>query len=90
MKHTPGPWTAIDSIVVTTFETHGFATWLANCAVGGESLDQKLANARLVATAPELLTALQETLALLETFSPQGAAVDKARAVIAKATGEKP
>lgn len=45
------------------------------------------ANARLIAAAPELLQALQETLAVLETFSPQGATVERAQAVIAKATG---
>jgi len=59
-KHTPGPWTAIDSIVVVTMETHHFATWLANCSVGGESLETKLANARLIAAAPELLEACQK------------------------------
>ncbi len=62
---TEGPWTAADRVVVTTIEKNGFATWLANCAVGGQGGKEQLANARLIAAAPDLFEALQEARAML-------------------------
>ena len=95
-NHTPGPWTQADRVIVTTHETHGYATWLANCAVGGLSEAEQLANAQLMRAAPELLEALQ---AMLEQFNystvaglfhDESMAIMKAREAIAKATGEQP
>jgi hypothetical protein len=68
-KFTPGPWTAADRVVVTTIESNGFATWLANCAVGGSGCDQQLANAHLIAAAPELYEALRSVLDALGALS---------------------
>jgi hypothetical protein len=68
--HTPGPWTAIDNLVVVTEDTHGYSTWLANLAVGGNSRIEQYSNARLMAAAPELLKAL---LAIVESSDSDAA-----------------
>lgn len=57
-KHTPAPWRTIHTTVVVIAETHGYDTVIANMA-GGSGLDEKVANARLTASAPELLEALE-------------------------------
>ena len=104
-KHTKGPWTQADRAIVTAHETHGYATWLANCAVGGLSEAEQLANAQLMHAAPELLEALQRiekriayyaSLADGEapnieqwSYTDQSGDVAFARAAIAKATGEQ-
>ena len=57
--HTPGPWKA-DWVNVYREDDH-----LADCcpkAKNGIPLEQKEANARLIAAAPELLSALQRIL----------------------------
>jgi hypothetical protein len=52
--------------------------------------DPSDANARLIAAAPELLEALKAMLAVWEEDPAYGTdAADKARAVIAKATGQE-
>ena len=86
--HTPGPWTAIDNLVVVTEDTHGYSTWLANLSVGGNSRIEQYSNARLMAAAPCLLAALK---VLVESVSgvDQVSAVNEARAAIAKAIGDK-
>ena len=89
-KHTPGPWH------VRTFDG---SQWSID-AVGDLPIAQaqqlrpvrfdpkqneRTANARLIAAAPELLEALQDLLDTGFTGGPQG---KRARAAIAKATGE--
>lgn len=61
------------------------------------SADQSAANARLIAASPDLLEELENCLDLLVTCfsdapadSCMGVAITKARAAIAKATGETP
>jgi len=69
MTHTPGPWQftanmyGIDNMRVFGVEkiNDGFTQGVANCGYG-EGCE---ANARLIATAPELLEALKESLPLL-------------------------
>ena len=102
--HTPGPWAAVDpphSIVVRT-ESPTKSKFGAdrNAAIGGfyrsdpEKLAEAMANARLIAAAPELLDALQALVSATERVSvgdyseeTHDMAVSKARAAIAKATG---
>jgi len=93
-QHTPGPWTAIGPAVyfpahTNPMETGGFD--ISNCP-------HSEANARLIATAPELLEALQEALAALaDNVGMQDTYIDfdqvrnakaKASASIAKAIGQ--
>lgn len=83
--HAPGPWIACHD----PDDGGEYAIQAANgihvaLTIGNTRTER--ANAYLIAAAPELLAALKETLMLLETFSPQGAAVESARAAIAKAT----
>ena len=94
-KHTPGPWriSTANPFAVNTSEA-GIATAhgidAANYSEFFPSTEQAKANARLIAAAPELLEAL---LALEEVDGFKGwhhtydEACAKARAAIAKATG---
>jgi hypothetical protein len=109
-KHTPGPWAVADlphSIVVRT-ESPKKSKFGANryAAIGGfdradpDQLAEAMANARLIAAAPELLAALDNLaryadtceLFLKETHPGKAAAlggrVSKAIAAIAKANGD--
>ena len=86
-KHTPGPW-AVEEL------KHRYrlrcSIEATDGSLVGESYEEK--NAHLIAAAPELLDAL---CYLLEASSGQGpheqwlAAMDQARAAIAKAEGER-
>lgn len=91
--HTPGPWTQIDQLVVVQPPEHDYSTWIANASVGGESRATQIANARLIAAAPDLLAAGQAALQLMEQLNRGIGArdgtwqeVDLLRAAIAKAT----
>ena len=101
MKHTPGPWEVADlphSIVVRT-ESPNKTPYGASryAAIGGfdrsdpDQLDEALANARLIAAAPDLLKALKWLAVCVKRPGPHMdavAALEKADAAIAKATGE--
>jgi hypothetical protein len=102
-KHTPGPWEVTDlrhSIVVRT-ESPNKTKYGASryAAIGGfdrsdpDQLSEALANARLIAAAPDLLEALSR---LIEIEDGPGMAVigwegamERAYAAIAKARGEQ-
>ena len=106
-KHTKGPWEVVQTdagIIVRTEsvkKTRAGASRYA--AIGGfdrsdpEQLAEALANARLIAAAPELLEALE---ALVNDFGRDGyggeledgecRVIDMARNAIAQAIGEKP
>jgi hypothetical protein len=90
IKHTPGPWKGGQYLgSLTSFHVHmdvGDRGRGANVVDGvcGLDIEERLANAQLIAAAPELLEVLveiTETLGNMNTFS-------KARAAIAKALGE--
>ena len=105
MAHTPGPWHVDTTVslgaygVWTDYPTHpghdgaGYGSQICSMLpVERSDREQRDADARLIAAAPELLTALVETLDALynethgETDSPWIATVkEKARAAIAKA-----
>ena len=82
-QHTPGPWTVDNQSI------HG-PDGIRFLAVAGEGAGQ--ANARLIASAPELIDALEAVLPDLEHYvATHGPGPDKrlaaARAAIAKARG---
>jgi hypothetical protein len=92
-KHTPGPWQYNAKLSgsenhrgFSICNEHGWA--LADVQPADEDGIEGEFNASLIATAPDLLAVLQE---LIDIEGPQPGTVawaDKARAAIAKATGE--
>ena len=90
-QHTPGPWRAEPWTchAATSILADGNRL-IADCAaIDGYSVNA-LPNARLIAAAPDLLTALK---ALFEQCSPEipgspGSPLELARAAIAKAEGQ--
>ena len=85
-KHTPGPWAiyvnAHSDIVIRKMSKDGYEL----CSIARVS--SGYANARLIASAPELLEALTDCVEHMHWTQPQGeAALKKAKAAIAKATG---
>ena len=95
-KHTPGPWTTYNpstaqlyySLRITSeTDGHDVAALIPN----GKNAERWEANARLIAAAPDLLAALDEMLGDAETMNApyrNDAICERARAAIAKATGE--
>ena len=83
-QHTPGPWTVDNQYI------HG-PDGIRFLAVAGDGAGQ--ANARLIASAPDLLAALDGLFATdsirQTTSSASAAAIVAARAAIAKATATK-
>ena len=99
-KHTPGPWRKIacpeDWSIDTPFDDYSWFT-IGSAARATDSdapvafVSFSEADARLVAAAPDLLEALQNTFALLRAFTTEEDAVAKAaweqaRAAIKRAT----
>lgn len=87
-EHTPGPWAiyvnAPSDVVIRKMSKDGYEL----CAIARVS--SGYANAQLIAAAPELLEALSDCVAHMHWTQPQGeAALKKAKAAIAKATGEQ-
>jgi len=96
-KHTPGPWEAKRETDYVPAQVWAEGRQLAE--VNGECREARAANARLIAAAPELLKALQDTIAeFWEEYeypdrppkqSPTVEAIRKAEHVIRKAKGEE-
>jgi len=91
---TPGPWYATGKLTryVEARIDGGLIQEVAACgptkADGGYGPQQE-ANARLIAAAPDLLEALKDMVDLVELLCPfDGPQQRKARAAIARATGE--
>lgn len=95
-KHTPGPWVVrtIDQSLATV-ETQDGRYIIGNAGQlraddwRTDHIERK-ANARLIAAAPELLEALVDVMFRHVPFENKSAYAAKARAAIAKATGETP
>ena len=96
-KHTPGPWFYGDWIKGTKVESSA-SEWVEIWNIdadGSKGLPfvackhhDEIANARLIAAAPDLLQALIDAVDLIETVSPfEGDTLRNARAAITKATG---
>lgn len=104
-KHTPGPWTAVESNCGGGMNIHAangalvaHTMEVAAYAQGGPiSSDAAKANAYLAAAAPELLEVLQAFVNVADScphtsvghLVEHGAATNRARAVIAKATSHE-
>lgn len=91
-KHTPGPWVFESEFGSRAFvNTKDESTYIAiqYC----DNREEMAANARLIAAAPELLEALQNCLDILLVADMKTAETEtpytRAKAAIAKATGEK-
>ena len=86
MKHTPGPWSMLTSSAghhaVFASDQHG-SQMIAGCHRKDPDDSVYLANAVLIAAAPDLLTALQ----VLVYGGLNKSHFDAAKAAIAKATG---
>ena len=83
-KHTPGPWTVADEAGDLVLTVRG---------INDEFIaDLSIANAHLIAAAPDLLAALLDIVAIddgdISALWPYCDLFDNARAAIAKATGE--
>lgn len=89
-KHTPGPWKYSTSPqpngcpIIGNTKGLGVAM-LMHSVNDAHHRETAIANAKLIAAAPDMLEALQE---LLLITGIDGTFSDKARAAIAKATGE--
>lgn len=91
-KHTPGPWSYFEAEgggsfidhIDTEYVAHRVAFVYSDDAIEHIVTERNLADARLIAAAPDMLTAL-EILATGNTDPSR--VVEIARAAIAKATG---
>ena len=98
-KGTPGPWEAGEQCEISGWvdiRIPGYSRNPVACATPANSGDaearrdtETLANARLIAAAPELLEALKQAVTSMQDSGYQNShvAVRAARAAIAKATG---
>ena len=94
-KHTPGPWNIGSSDLPVSRMSihckghkdscHSTVALMVSRGAIGISHGEEFANARLIAAAPDLLEVLEE---LVAEFGVCGL-TEKARAAIAKATGEQ-
>lgn len=88
-QHTPGPWAVSPYNNITSRN----GTVAKTEQMPGNYESEQKANAHLIAAAPDLLSALKETIEYLETFAchdEQGrAAIKSANAAISKAEGVK-
>ena len=86
-KHTPGPWRVVEDRVPASLEVYSGKTAIAECWRRAET-ETELANARLIAAAPELLDALQYLANVCPAINAQGEeAHQRASAAVAKAVG---
>ena len=84
-KHTPGPWRVVQDPTNLSLQVYGQTLALFECWRRSDE-QTELANARLVASAPELLEALKEVFADYDAVN-RLSWNDRAAAAIAKATG---
>ena len=87
-KHTPGPW-EVDQIDQSTIQIKAAGVIVAEVYSGSTFTrlsDEQQANARLIAAAPELLSALQQAIAWMDGERTAIDALTNARAIITKAT----
>lgn len=98
MKHTPGPWKIRADLAITAYDTETEEHQPIARAFGDGSCETLFANTRLISAAPDMLAELTHiTNAYAQAMKNAGvthypealAEVRKARAAIAKATGEE-
>ena len=98
-EHTPGPWSAFISGNTIAIDLGANPRGERPCIIGWPGFDSNdqtkatnIANARLIAAAPDLLEALQEACNSIETTDNpfKGSLMhNQMRAAIAKATGKE-
>lgn len=90
--HTPGPWAIARSPKHgEPFITNATGKLTIANAINGTTPAEREANARLMSLAPDLLTALESMMLIIDTANPawkEMGAVEQARAIIAQAKGE--
>lgn len=91
-QHTPGSWSVLNHQGVFVLDDYGLTVAAVNYQLPDQSGEtRRLANARLIAAAPELLEPLLACLHYLENDVPlpnySGAEKQAAGMAIAKATG---
>jgi hypothetical protein len=86
-EHTPGPWKLAGPTTISNADETIVIGYAHNYKTPRVQTD---ANARLIAAAPELLEALKDAVCALQCSGKDWPAETKARAAIAKATGEAP
>lgn len=90
-RHTPGPWEAghYSSVVGLPVMAQPDKTknTIVICGVRGDRHEAE-ANARLIAAAPDLLSVVQDWLKVGNDLKARTAVRERARAAIAKATGQ--
>jgi hypothetical protein len=89
--HTPGPWSiAFYGETERPVIKHGNQSIadVRGCELD-DSTSHSMANARLIAAAPELLQVTRDFLLLAALHDWEGAAIDFAKATLAKAEGVK-
>lgn len=91
--HTPGPWTQYESDPLIIINSDGVSLGEMSAGSPNVSRSEQIANARLIAAAPELLAVVQELADCAAYWSeydvPLGV-VDRINAALAKATGKQP
>ena len=91
-KHTPGPWDFSWEIQPNGCPTVGhkglMICMVAHSAKDPEQRETAMANASLIAAAPDLLDALEGCLQALRAYSPECGQAMMAKAAITKAKGE--
>ena len=89
--HTQGPWRAhvahANLVTHSDFVCTESGLHVCDVASYGESPDKRNANARLIAAAPELLQVTRDFLLLAALHDWEGAAIDFAKATVAKVEG---
>lgn len=89
-KHTPGPWHVVEGkLTKSALEVHANSRAICELWRRGNAKTE-LANARLIAAAPEMLEALQMIANELPCLDNLMSDKEIARAAIAKATGKSP
>lgn len=89
-KHTAGPWGIIIGDAGPIVFSGQKSNMVAHC-IKAWSSEERMANARLIAAAPDLLEALKAMFDATtdnEIRGADGSPIERARAAIAKATGE--
>jgi len=89
-KHTAGPWAVKGSNPPRVYARDGYDIIAACDSIMEMTHEQELANARLIAAAPELLAALEQCLKIVDAYRRRSGgdgdiAAMNARAAIAKA-----
>lgn len=92
MNHTPGPWYTAETIngdilIIAKDGESGRQISVVRSIVDGLTEQEQLANARLMASAPDLLKALEEVL-YTDCDSYNYYMWERVRAAIAKSKGE--